>query len=143
MSKRLTVSLSKPVLQVRRVETGMKLVYIIAAEKPLRYPQGRLRVAYVGTTIKGIARIAHSAAYCADAILGRHGIRKFDIHVVNAGKRRGAKTWLKLERALLIVFREKYGTPPVCNIQGKGITPGKEFEYFTRGRLAKLLEAIA
>jgi len=39
-----------------------KLVYILLAPKPQKYPRGRSRIMYVGTTEKGISRIAGSVS---------------------------------------------------------------------------------
>lgn len=70
-NRRLTVSLSrKHAMMVTRMSLGKKkLVYVIQAQKPLKYPWGRSRIAYIGTTKKGIARFAQSAAAKADDVL--------------------------------------------------------------------------
>lgn len=145
MSKRLTVSLkSKYAMQVTRISIGKKkLVYLILVKKPLRYHWGRSRIAYIGTTKRGVGRIAQSAAARAEAILGLHGVRDFVVRVLTCPPRPNVKSWVKLERALLFIFRQKYGTLPKCNTQGKNMKERDEFKYFRRDRLERILEMLA
>jgi len=50
-------------MEVDRISLGYsKLAYINCADKKLRYPQGRSRIGYIGTTKNGISRVAESAA---------------------------------------------------------------------------------
>ena len=132
-------------MEVSRVVIGKKkLVYVIIASRSLKYLWGsRSRVAYIGTTKKGMARIAQSASARANAVLGLHGVRNFIVRIVICAPRRKVKTWEKLERALLLAFRHKYGKLPVCNTVGKNIKETDEFRYFNRGRLEKILETLA
>lgn len=145
MPKRLTVSLKKkPAMQVGRVSVGKKkLVYAIIACRPQKYPWGRSRVVYIGTTKKGVDRIAQSAAARAKAVLSLHGVRDFVVRIVTCAPRPNVKTWVKLERALLLTFRNKYGKLPVCNTVGKRIKQRDDFYYFKRERLEDILEALA
>jgi hypothetical protein len=145
MPKRLTISL-KPryAMQVTSVSIGKKkLVYVILVKRSLKYKWGRSRIAYIGTTKKGVARIAQSVAARAHDILSIYGVREFMVRIVTCSPKPGAKTWQKLERALLIVFRHKYGELPKCNTQGKNMRQLNEFKYFTRRRLDRVLEMLA
>lgn len=144
MPKKLTVSLKRGnAMQVTRVSIGKKrLVYVIVTKNPLRYPWGRSRIAYIGTTKKGMIRIAHSIAIKSQEVLRLHGVRECFARILTCPPRPNVKTWAKLERALLIVFRHKYGALPKCNKQGKHIKARGEFAYFTRYRLEKLLEKV-
>lgn len=145
MAKRLTISLKpKDAMQVTRVSVGKKrLVYFILAKKGLRYPWGRSRIAYIGTTKKGMARIAQSVAARAEDILSLYGVREFTVRIVTCPPRPNVKTWEKLERAFLLSFRHKYGTLPTCNSQGKKMKQRDEFKYFRRERLERILERLA
>jgi len=145
MAKRLTISLNpKHAMQVTRISVGKKkLVYLILAKKSVKYPWGRSRVAYIGTTKKGMARIAQSVAARAEVILALHGVREFKVRIVTCPPRPNVKTWEKLERALLLVFRYKYGALPKCNSQGKKMKQKDEFKYFRRERLERILETLA
>jgi len=49
------------------------------------------------------------------------------------------ETWKKLERALLLTFRQEYGDVPKCNTQGKRMRWRDERNYFTEGRLRTIL----
>ena len=144
MPRRLTVRLErKHLMNVTRVSIGRKkLVYIIMAQRPLRYPWGWSSVAYIGTTKKGMDRIAQSAAARADSVLGIHGVKEFTVRIITCPPRPNMRTWVKLERALLLVFRQKFGKVPVCNDLGKKMQPEDEFKYFKRERLEKLLDAL-
>lgn len=143
--RRLSVKFRRDdAMRVTRVALdGLKLVYIIVADRKLNYPKGRSKVAYIGTTRNGAARIAQSAAYRANEILGLHGVRSLRVYVVMCRPRQRVKTWTKLERAFLLSFREKFGVIPVCNSQGKGIREVDEFDYFARTRIARVLEELA
>jgi len=145
MPKRLTVSLKpKHAMQVTRVSLGRKkLVYVILAKKELKYPWDKSRIVYIGTTKKGVARIAQSVAARAQHVLSLHGVREFIVRIVTCPPRSNVKTWEKLERALLLVFRHKYGALPKCNKQGKNMKQTDEFKYFRRDRLERVLEMLA
>jgi len=145
MAKRLSVSLkAKPAMQVSRVSIGKKkLVYVIVAQRAIKYPWGRSKVAYIGTTKKGMARIAQSAAAKAEDVLGLHGVREFHVRIITCTSRRGVETWKKLERALLLTFRHMYGALPPCNKVGKNMRLRDEFDYFRRDRLERLLRELA
>ena len=144
MPKRLTVSLKKKhAMQVSRVSIGnKKLVYVIIASKSLKYPWGRSHVAYIGTTKKGMARIAQSAAARAEDVLSLHGVKDFHVRILTCAPRPNVKTWVKLERALLLTFRNKYGALPMCNSMGKKMKQTDEFDRFNRKRLENCLEAL-
>lgn len=144
MAKRLTVNLKpRHAMQVTRVSIGRKkLVYVIVAKRGLKYRWGKSKVAYIGTTKKGMARIAQSVAARAQDVLGLRGVREFTVRIVTCPPRPNVKTWEKLERALLLVFRHKYGDLPKCNTAGKNMKQRDEFRYFKRERLEKLLEAL-
>jgi hypothetical protein len=47
----------------------VKLVYVIVADKRLKYPRGRSGIVYIGTTRNGFSRVAQSAADWTDFIL--------------------------------------------------------------------------
>lgn len=96
----------------------------------------------IGTTKKGIRRIAASAASRADAILRLHGVRSFHVRIITCKSRSGVATWHKLERALLLTFREMYGDIPKCNSQGHKTKPKDEFDYFRRDRLRRILQEL-
>jgi len=144
MPKRLTVSLKRqPALQVTRVSIGSKkMVYVILAGKPVRYRYGRSRVVYIGTTSRGIARIAASVAFRAEDVLKLHGVRNFTVHILTCAARPRVKTWEKLERAMLLAFRRQYGDLPKCNTQGKRMKDDKPDPYFRQSRIEKLVVAL-
>ena len=148
MATRLSVSLkAKHAMKVTRLSIrSKKLVYVIVAQKPMKYPGGsRSRIAYIGTTRKGVARIARSVAAKAKDVLGLHGVREFEVRILTCTPRRNVKTWLKLERALLAVFRREYGAPPKCNTIGKRVKWRDDIEgkYFKRRRLENILASLA
>lgn len=143
--RRLNIALRRQAaMNVTRVSVRHdKLVYVIVADKKFQYPRGRSRVAYIGTTKNGVSRVAQSAAYRSDEILRKRGVQEFHVRIVACRPRQRVKTWRKLERALLIVFRETYGKVPLCNSYGRAMTLGDELEYFSRARLKRILEDLA
>jgi len=62
----------------------MKLVYVLIADKRLKYKLGKSRIAYIGTTKKGSSRIAQSMAARAEDVLSIHGVRSFHARVITA-----------------------------------------------------------
>jgi len=142
--RRLSVSLrSQPAMHINRVSLhSEKLVYVIVQNKRHHYRHGRSSIVYIGTTKTGVSRMAQSAAALTDRVLGQHGIKDFDVRIVTCRPRQRVKTWRKLERALLLVFREMYGEVPRFNVQGKGIRETDEFSYFARERLRKVLHVM-
>ena len=133
----------RPAVVVHRAAfKDKKLVYVGRANKRYRYPWGRSRIVYIGTTEKGARRVASSAAKKGEDLLFEHGIKAVEFSVVTCGKLQSVATWKKLERALLIKFREKYGAVPRGNIQGKKIRWDDEKYYFNQKRLDAVLEKL-
>ncbi len=130
-----------PALTINRAAIeGDRLVYLAVANKRIHYSYGSSHIVYIGTTKSGASRIAASAAAKASEMLSLHGVRHLEFHVVTCGGRRRVKTWVKLERGLLLTFREVFGEIPRCNRQGHHITWTDELAYFTEGRLRQIIE---
>lgn len=147
--RRLTPSLKRDhAIEATRVSIGKsKLVYVLITDKRLIYgtekKRKKCRIAYIGTTKKGTRRIAQSVAAGAEGILGRSGVRKFHARVFTCLPRRIVKTWHKLERALLLTFRQMYGEVPVCNSQGSKMKQRGEFTLFREKRIIDIIEELA
>jgi hypothetical protein len=97
---------------------------------------------YIGTTERGLGRIAASAAHHADEVLKLYGVDRFDVRVITCATRQKVQTWRKLESALLLVFQQRYGALPLCNEKGKRIREADAFKYFRRERLDQLMSGI-
>jgi hypothetical protein len=145
VGRRLSLRLkAERALEATRIAIGSeKLVYVLLANKKFAYPHGRKsHIAYIGTTKRGVSRIAGSAAERAADILGRHGVKKVTARVLTCAPRQKVKTWLKLERALLMQFRSDYGSVPTCNSQGKRLIERDEFSYFSRDAIRKMIQKL-
>lgn len=142
MAKRLTVSISsKPAVVIhRRANVARRLVYIAVANKLHRYRHGRSSILYIGSTKKGASRVAASAAAKARDLLNAHGVKELQFYTVRCAARQNVKTWMKLERGLLLRFRERFGDVPVGNTHGKRMKWTDEPSFFTRGRLDAVLD---
>jgi len=44
---------------------------------------------------------------------------------------------------MLLAFRAKYGSVPVCNSHGKKMKEADEFDYFGRDAVRKLIDNLA
>ena len=133
-----------PVLTISRIALHAdQLVYIAQANKALRYPGGTSAIAYIGMTKSGVARIAASAAWQARATLLRRGIRYLDFFVVTAQAKPRVNIPRKLERALLLRFKERFGSVPIGNKQGNGMRWHDELAFFTHAKLDKVLDAYS
>ncbi len=145
MVQRLKVSLKpKPALTMRRMALDHeRLVYVICADRKLKYPEGYSQIAYIGTTKNGITRVASSAAYRSWDVLWSRGVQSLDVRIVTCRPRQGFKSWIKLERALILAFREKFGEPPMCNVQGRAMKLQDEFERFSFTRLSRIIDTLS
>jgi hypothetical protein len=143
--RRSNVSLKRePALVARRVILrDEKLVYVLVANKKLQYAKGWSFIAYIGTTKNGGSRIAQSVAGRAKRILGLHGVTEFEARTVSCKARQRVKMWHKLERAMILSFKELFGEIPECNVQGKNFVDTDEFRYFTRARIKRILEDLS
>jgi len=134
----------KPAIIISRaaIKTN-KLVYIARANKSHKYPWGRSRIMYIGTTKTGVSRIAGSAAAKARDLLGRWGINQLEFHVVQSSKKQNVETWRELERSLLIVFKETFGSVPLANKQGKNVRRPAKGLPFRDGKLRNVLHQFS
>lgn len=129
------------VMLVNRAAIKAKhLVYLLVADKSEHYPWKRSPIVYIGTTEKGIARMAVSAAHRAEDILARYGTRRFAVRVVTCQKRAGLQTWRVLERDLLRRFKLHHGAVPKLNESGKKLNPNHLSGYFSERKLDKVLK---
>ena len=145
MSRRRNIKASnKPALTITRQALKKdKLVYVAVSNKAHKYPSGHSSIVYIGTTKKGAKRIAESAANRAGELLQNHGVRQLDLYVVWCTPLRRVQTWKKLETALLMAFKDKYGRVPIGNTQGKNSSYKDELDYFSENRLHKILERFS
>ena len=143
--KRLTIQGHKgTAITVRRVSTKVqKLVYIMSTDKKRKYARGRSRIVYIGTTSRGINRMTSSVAARAKKILELTGVEEFTVRVVTCRPKQRVKTWHKLERALILTFREFFGEVPFCNSHGKKMKLTDEFSLFSKARLKTVLEDLS
>lgn len=120
-----------------------KLVYIIRANKRLCYSYGKSRIAYIGTTKKGARRIASSAVGKGENLLYLYGIKHLELHIVTCGRVQGVETWKKLERALILRFRERFGEAPRANSAFKKGHWRDEKRYFSEKKLDKVIDGLS
>jgi hypothetical protein len=133
--------LRSPVMVVsRKILKHQKVVYLLVSKKPIKYKNGRSRIAYVGTTSKGIHRVATSVAYRAADTLSGRGLSSLEVYLVTCPARRNVRTWLLLENALLARFRTYFFEPPKCNAQGKYARWSSLLDrHFTQSGIDKIL----
>jgi hypothetical protein len=145
MPNRLRVSLKRDeAIRATRVTIGKnKLVYVLIADKRLKYKTGKSHIAYIGTTKKGVVRIAQSIAFRAEDILSLHGVRSFHARIVTCNPRQHVNTWKKLERSLLLCFRELFGEVPECNSKGKRMKVTDEFYYFAKKAILNVIDELS
>lgn len=131
-------------LYVTRVATkSSRLVYVFVCDKKVRYPEAWSRIAYIGMTRNGVWRVAASIAQRAKTILGTRGIYAFWVQVVTCRAKQGVKTWHKLERAMLLAFKERFGDVPICNDKGKAMKVRDEFAYFAKARIRRVIDDLS
>ena len=131
-----------PVMEVnRKVLDHKKVVYLLVANRAIKYTRGKSRIAYIGMTSKGIHRVASSVAHRAAKILSGYGLSSMEIYIVTCPPQRNVRTWTLLEKALISQFVQWFWQPPKCNAQGMNFhwTP-KLDQYFSQRAVDKILE---
>jgi len=136
-------------MSVRVAATNVdRLVYLLVANRPFKWGNSYTRIAYIGTTEKGLSRIAYSAAKRIQQAVETRivpGLAQPDAYVVWARPkpgpqtRHGTKYWHILERALLIAFCKEYGEPPVLNSTGQRMRERNEFDVFRRKTIDRII----
>jgi len=115
---------------------GRRAQYILAANRHLRYKNGRSRIIYIGTTGKGSARPAASAVNTASKVFGEvHGVKTIEAHIATCSPRRNLPTWKRLESSLLDTFFNRYFEPPKYN----KVRPKPTVGLFAPSALLKLI----
>lgn len=142
--RRLSVSLKRGyAMRVEKISVGKdKLCYVLVVDRKIQYSTGRSSIVYVGTTEKGVQRISQSISAKAHEVLAMHGVQSFEARIVTCRPRQNVKSWRKLERVLLLGFKELYGEIPRLNSHGVRYKETDEFQLFKRSRIRTILEDI-
>lgn len=134
----------KPAITITRsAYAATEVVYIAYANRPLRYSHDDSRIAYIGSTKKGAWRIAGSAAWKAEDLVQRHGVHTLEYYVIVAPRYGTRPTYRSLERALLLRFRERYGSPPIANQQGRRMRWREDDRIYTAASIDRVLDDFA
>ena len=132
-----------PAMAVTRLaSSSQRFSYIVVANKIVAYRTGRSKVVYIGATDGEIESSRLHGRRVNEEILANHDPTHFEAHVVTCKSILRVETWRKLERALLLTFRDLYGETPLCNRHGAGIQQEDEFSFFTRERVRNVLENL-
>lgn len=116
--KKLKISTNPCLVIERQAFYTNKLVYILCANRKHRYPWGRSKIVYIGTTEKGADRVGNSVVNRGRDIFDHYGINQVKAFTVTCQRGKGMKYWpKKLESAFLYNFREYYGCIPILNKQ--------------------------
>jgi hypothetical protein len=141
--RRSRISTGKGELTLSRMDSAQqRLVYVLLANREFSYQYGRSRVAYIGTTERGLKRITESVAHHAEGIFDNHGVTDLSTKFFTCRRRQKVKMWMKLERAIIIAFREKYGAVPKYNNHGKGWQWTDELDYFGEAAVRALVRGL-
>ena len=145
MAKRLRIKTSRdPAVTITRIGLKReKVVYVAVANKPQKYGRRRSPIVYIGSTKKGVARIADSAANQAQKHFHNYGLKRLHFYVVTCAPLGGVETWKKLERALLLEFKDMFWAVPKGNTVGKNIEWRDELKYFSKSRLRTILSELS
>lgn len=135
----------QPVLTINRVgRSDTRLVYFLYVDCLLHYPIRPSRIVYIGATTTGVERIAKSAAYRAGDVFHRFGAERIDASALVIKPLRRARDWERiLERALILEFRDAFGSAPTCNVQGRMTVRREEHLYYQPRDLRRQLMLYA
>ena len=132
---------NEPAITITRTAyAASELVYIAYANKPLHYQHGVSRIAYIGTTKNGVWRVASSAAWKAEDLFKRKGVHTLEFYIIAAPRKGKQASYRKLERALLLRFRERFGSIPHANKQGKNLRWRDEYDYVTPQKVERIID---
>jgi hypothetical protein len=122
-----------------------RMVYVLRADKAIRYKRARSRIVYIGETRRGTRRPAGSAASKAMRTFGvLPGIRRIDVHPLTFRGIQSLRMWEILERDLLATFKATHGEIPFYNRQGKGKKCSVDrIKYFRKSRLEKVITLLS
>lgn len=142
---KLRVRVNGEALRATRVlVAAQRVAYVFQASRAIQYTLGPSRVVYVGSSSNGPGRVTASVSDRATDILARHGVQAFVACILTCGPRQNVKTWHKLERALLIRFRERFGQPPLCNAHGRRMRASEEFTtLFSQTRIDSIIDDLS
>lgn len=119
-------------------------VYVFVANRPYTYKpgkDGKSRIVYMGTTSRGLRRIVDSVFDRSPKIFG-WGTHSFDAYILTCRARQHVPMWKKLERALLLAFKEKFGRTPKANANVKKMGGADAFKYFSKARMNAIIEDL-
>lgn len=119
-----------------------RFVYVFVANRPRRYHHGNSRIVYIGTTRKGLRRLADSLFDRSGSIFG-WGVHSFEAFLLTCRPRQRVKTWIHLERAMLCAFKEKFGELPSANAAVDKLTERNCFDFFSRTRVNELIGILS
>lgn len=142
--RRLRIKCSSDALLTvqRSKQWDKRMVYILAADKPFKYLNGRrTQIIYIGTTGTGARRPATSAVdKASEAFASLRGVRQIDVHIVTCRGRQAVQTWKHLESALLAAFRDRYFQLPKYNRKKGSVKHSEDISLFRRKALEDLLK---
>lgn len=135
---------TNPIIRIHRESAeANKLVYIAVANRMFRYSRwGKSRIVYIGMTKVGVNRVASSAAHKAAEILKEFNCKHLDFYTIHASGHQGVALWEKLERALIIRFREIMGDVPRFNRLYKYAQWRDEQRYVSQANLDAIIKAL-
>jgi len=128
-----------------KVPRSKELVYVILNDKLVKYPHRKSRIVYIGMTQNGIARVGSSLARKAnDKWAESEAKRPRAVLKAQVITCTDPKHTHEMEAALLLSFRERYGTKPKYNGQiRREFTEDHLFKKcFRRIRIINVLEEL-
>jgi hypothetical protein len=134
------VGAGKTAMTLTKIAVSVEnLAYILVADRAQPYGRKKSKIVYIGTTRKGVDRIAGSIAAKARTALKLHGVKTVEAHVYSCRGRSRVQMWRLLERGLLVAFRERYGRLPEYNRQGESWDWDDVESYFSAAGLKNVI----
>jgi hypothetical protein len=116
-----------------------RLAYMLVVDRAQTYGRKKSYIVYIGTTKKGVDRIAGSIAAKARDALKLHGVKTVEAYVYSCRGRPRVSMWEILERGLLLSFRERYGVLPHFNRQGESYDWDEVERYISTAGLKNVI----
>ncbi len=117
-------------------------VYALVTDRPLAYGHRKSRIAYIGKTGTGAWRLTSTVGERCEQLFANDGVDCFRLLVVTCPRVPRVDIFHKLERAMLLAFREKFDCLPRCNAPRSVVHEHDEFELLDKGRVLSILKSL-
>ncbi|MFV1968005.1 MAG: hypothetical protein ACC628_21480 [Pirellulaceae bacterium] len=105
------------------------IVYVLVANRQIKYRKRRSSIVYIGTSCGGASRVAASMVERAATAFAKRGVSTVYAQVLTSSGKQGVRTWKELEAAAIETFEQTRGELPLCNKRNERSSKSEEEIY--------------